>query len=161
MSTSTNVLKCISKFISVDRKSLFVSKNVPLCVHLRMAKKKTDAEIIGGNIRTVREQKHLSQKELAAAIDVAPTQYSRVDTGKVMPTLKTLIKIAKVLDVPLDAFVNAQGSTAQEVTIKDKSLFDKVRLIDQLPAEEKAMILQVIDLALNKKKFKDLLSQIS
>lgn len=126
-----------------------------------MAKKRTDAQVIGTNIRTVREQKQLSQKELAAAIGVAATQYSRVETGKVIPSVKTLIKIAKVLDVPLEVLVNAQGNTAQEVTIKDKTLFDKVRLIDQLPAEEKAMILQVIDLAMNKKKFKDLLSQIA
>lgn len=126
-----------------------------------MAKKKTDAETIGANIRAVREQKQLSQKELAAAIGVAATQYSRVETGKVVPSVKTLIRIAKVLDVALEVLVNAPGNAAQEVTIKDKTLFDKVRLIDQLPAEEKAMILQVIDLALNKKKFKDLLSQIS
>lgn len=138
---------------------MFIKCTVVL--YLRMAKKKTDAQVIGANIRSVREQKQLSQKELAAAIGVAATQYSRVETGKVIPSVKTLIRVAKVLDVPLEVLVNAQGNTAQEVTIKDKTLFDKVRLIDQLPAEEKAMILQVIDLALNKKKFKDLLSQIA
>lgn len=126
-----------------------------------MAKKKTEPEILAENIRTFREQKHFSQKELANAIEVAATQYSRVESGKVMPSLKTLIKIAKILDVPLDALVNADSNTTQEVNIKDKSLFERVRLIDDLPDSEKAMILQVIDLALSKKKFKDLLHQIS
>jgi transcriptional regulator with XRE-family HTH domain len=126
-----------------------------------MAKKKTDIEIIGENIRRIREEKKLSQKELAAAIEVAPTQYSRVETGKVMPALKTLIKIAKTLDVPLDVLVNADSNAAAEVTVKDKSLFDKVRLIDELPDNEKNMVLQVIELALSKKKFKDLLHQIA
>ena len=126
-----------------------------------MAKKKTEAEIIGDNIRRIREEKHLSQKELAAIIEVAPTQYSRVETGKVIPALKTLIKIAKVLNVTLDVLINDSGASAQEVTIKDKTLFDKVRLIDELPDQEKNMILQVLDLALNKKKFKDLLTQLS
>lgn len=125
-----------------------------------MAKKKTEAEIIGENIRRIRELKHLSQKELAVTIDVAPTQYSRVETGKVMPALKTLIKIAKVLDTSLDALVSQDSNTSQDYNIKDKSLFDKVRLIDELPDTEKNMILQVIDLALSKKKFKDLLQQI-
>jgi transcriptional regulator with XRE-family HTH domain len=97
---------------------------------------------------------------LAATIEVAPTQYSRVETGKVMPALKTLIKIAKVLDVPLDALVNDSAAPVQEVTIKDKTLIDKVRVIDELPEQEKNMILQVIDLALSKKKFKDLVQQI-
>ena len=125
-----------------------------------MAKKKTEAEIIGENIRRIREQKHLSQKELAVTIEVAPTQYSRVETGKVMPALKTLIKIAKVLDTSLDLLVSHDSNTTQDYNIKDKSLFDKVRLIDELPDTEKNMILQVIDLALSKKKFKDLLQQI-
>lgn len=125
-----------------------------------MAKKKTEAEIIGENIRRIRELKHLSQKELVVTIDVAPTQYSRVETGKVMPALKTLIKVAKVLDTSLDALVSQDSNTTQDYNIKDKSLFDKVRLIDELPDTEKNMILQVIDLALSKKKFKDLLQQM-
>jgi transcriptional regulator with XRE-family HTH domain len=126
-----------------------------------MAKMKTDIEIIGDNIRRIREKKRLSQKELAAAIEVAPTQYSRVETGKVMPALKTLMKIAKTLDVPLDALVNSDGAATAEVNVKDKSLFDKVRLIDDLPDSEKNMVLQIIDLALSKKKFKELLHQIA
>jgi transcriptional regulator with XRE-family HTH domain len=125
-----------------------------------MAKKKTEAEVIGDNIRRIREDKHLSQKELAVTIEVAPTQYSRVETGKVIPAFKTLMKIVKVLDVTLDTLVNDSAAPIKEVTIKDKTLFDKVRLIDELPEQEKNMILQVIDLALSKKKFKDLVKQI-
>jgi len=126
-----------------------------------MVKKKSDNEIIGDNIRRIREQKGFSQKEIAVAIEAAPTQYSRVETGKVSPSLKTLTKIAKVLDVPLDNLVNADSNKTQEITIKDKSLFEKVRLIDQLPESEKNMVLQIIDLALSKKKFKELLKEIS
>jgi transcriptional regulator with XRE-family HTH domain len=125
-----------------------------------MDQHKSEAYIIGENIRRIREEKRLSQKELAASIDVAPTQYSRVETGKVMPTLKTLVKIAKILGVSVDTLIDENGLPAQDVTIKDKTLFDKVKLIDQLPEQEKNMILQVIDLALSKKKFKDLLQQI-
>ncbi len=118
-------------------------------------------EIIGDNIRRLREEKRLSQKELAAAIEVAPTQYSRVETGKVMPSLKTLMKIAKILDTPLDGLVSSDGPATAEVNVKDKTLFDKVRLIDGLPDSEKNMVLQIIDLALSKKKFKELLHQIA
>ena len=125
-----------------------------------MAKKKTEAEVIGENIRRMRELKHLSQKELAASIGAAPTQYSRVETGKVIPSLKTLMGVAKALDTSLDSLVNANGSASQEVTIKDKSLFDKVQLIDSLPEDEKGAVLKVIELAMNKKKFKELLKEM-
>jgi transcriptional regulator with XRE-family HTH domain len=125
-----------------------------------MVTQKTDTEVIGDNIRRIREDKRLSQKELAAAIDVAPTQYSRVETGKVMPALKTLIKITKILQVTLDDLVNEDSTPTKDVTIKDKTLYDKVKLIDELPDSERNMIIQVIDLALSKKKFKDLLQQM-
>jgi DNA-binding XRE family transcriptional regulator len=54
-----------------------------------MAKKRTEAEIIDNNIRSIREDKNLPQKELADTIEVASTQYSRVEIGRVMPALKT------------------------------------------------------------------------
>lgn len=56
--------------------------------------------------------------------------------------------------------VNDSAAPVQEVTIKDKTLIDKVRLIDEMPEQEKNMFLQVIDLALSKKKIKDLVQQI-
>ena len=126
-----------------------------------MAKKKTNAEridTIGEAIRKLREQKRMSQKEVAAAIEVDPTQYNRIELGKSLPTLKTIAKIAKALNVSIDKLINEEQDF-EEVDIKDKSLFDKVKLIDELPEEEKNTILKVIDLALSKKKFKEFFQQ--
>lgn len=100
----------------------------------------------------------MSQKEVAVAIEVDPTQYNRIELGKSMPTLKTIAKIATALNVSIDKLINEEQDL-EEVDIKDKSLFDKVRLIDELPEEEKNTILKVIDLALSKKKFKDFFQQ--
>jgi transcriptional regulator with XRE-family HTH domain len=117
-------------------------------------------ENVGEVIRNVREQKRLSQKEVAAAIDVDPTQYNRIELGKSLPTLKTIAKIAKALNVSVDSLISSEQGTI-DVEIKDKSLFDKVKLIDSLSEEEKNTVLKVIDLALSKKKFKDLLQQVT
>lgn len=126
-----------------------------------MAKKKTNTsriDTVGEAIRSLREQKRMSQKEVAAAIEVDPTQYNRIELGKSMPTLKTIAKIAGVLNVSIDKLINEQQDL-QDVDIKDKSLFDKVQMIDELPDEEKNIVLKVIDLALSKKKFKDFFQQ--
>jgi len=126
-----------------------------------MAKKKTTADYIdniGEAIKKAREQKKMSQKELAAAIEVDPTQYNRIELGKSIPTLKTVAKLAKALDVTIDALISGEQDF-QEVEIKDKSLFDKVKLIDNLPDDEKNIVLKVIDLALSKKKFKEFFQQ--
>lgn len=85
---------------------------------------------IGNNIRKIREQKKLSQKE------VAPTQYSRLENDKVTPSLQTLVKVAKVLEVHLDTLVYGQDDLWKEVKVKDKSLIEKIKLIEELPEEE-------------------------
>jgi len=126
-----------------------------------MPKKKTNTsriDTVGEAIRSLREQKRMSQKEVAAAIEVDPTQYNRIELGKSMPTLKTIAKIAATLNVSIDKLINEQQDLA-DVDIKDKSLFDKVQMIDELPDEEKNIVLKVIDLALSKKKFKDFFQQ--
>lgn len=110
---------------------------------------------IGDNIKKLREQKGLSQKELAGLIGVNPAQYGRVENSKVEPTLKTLLKIASALEVSLDDIVKGKTDPLQEMEVKDKSLADKIRLIDQLPEDEKATVLKVIDMALTKMKMKD------
>lgn len=45
------------------------------------------------------------------------------------------------------------------VEIKDKSLMSKIQMIDQLPDEEKDIVLKVIDMALTKMKMKDFFKQ--
>lgn len=114
---------------------------------------------VGDNIRKIREQKQLTQKEVAAAIEVAPTQYSRLENDKVTPSLQTLIKVAKVLEVHLDTLVYGQSQPFEEVEVKDKSLLEKVKLIDELPEEEKNTVLKVIDMAVTKMKFKHFFEQ--
>ena len=42
-----------------------------------------------------------------------------------------------------------------EVTVEDKSLLEKVKLIARLEEEEKSMVFKMIDTFLTKKKFKD------
>jgi len=110
---------------------------------------------IGDHIKRLREAKGLSQKELAGMIGVNPAQYGRVENKKVEPTLKTLLKIADALEVSLDDIVKGKNDPLKEVEVKDKTLADKIRLIDQLPEEEKATVLKVIDMALTKMKMKD------
>jgi len=110
---------------------------------------------IGENIKKIREGLKMAQKEVALALNVAPTQYSRIENGKVVPSLNSLIAIAKVFNVSLDALVFGEIDPLKEVEIKDTSLLDKVRMIENLPDDEKALVLKVIELAVTKQNFND------
>lgn len=56
---------------------------------------------IGKNILTYRLNKGLTQLDLAAACGFEESSIGRLENGKTNPTIKTLLKIAKALDVKL------------------------------------------------------------
>jgi len=110
------------------------------------------ATYISENIRRMRKIKNLSQKEVASAIDIAQAQYSVIESGKNVPTLPTLEKIAGVFEVDISQLVRRPGKNDDEVNI---SILEKVRLIDTLDKEEKGCLLKMIDIAIAKKRMKD------
>ena len=67
-------------------------------------------------IQKYRMSKKLTQENLAEAIDVTPSYVSEIETGKKRPSMKTLEKIAAVLDVPLVALMD-DGPDADEGAI--------------------------------------------
>jgi len=60
---------------------------------------------IGENLRIIREQKGLSQKDVSELMGVAQTQYGRLENGKTVPTIATLTKAAKALKVNLEDII--------------------------------------------------------
>jgi transcriptional regulator with XRE-family HTH domain len=56
---------------------------------------------VGKQIQKIRESKGLSQQDLAAKCNFEKSNMSRLETGRVNPTLSTLEKVAKALDISL------------------------------------------------------------
>ena len=67
------------------------------------------ATYISENIKRMRKMKNLSQKEVASAIDIAQAQYSVIESGKNVPTLPTLEKIARIFEVDIAQMVRRPG----------------------------------------------------
>ena len=63
--------------------------------------------------------------------------------------------MATLFSMTMDQVVNYEGVMPQEVTIEDKSMVERVQLIDQLDEEDKKTIFSIIDKMLTNKKFKD------
>jgi transcriptional regulator with XRE-family HTH domain len=111
-------------------------------------------ELIAGNIKRLRELKKISQKEVSADSGVPQGQYSRIENGKVEPSVTTLEKLATVFEVSISEFFKA-GALDEDVNLP---LLEKVKLIDQLEGDEKNALLKMIDIAISKKRMKDNLS---
>jgi len=59
------------------------------------------------NVKRLREAKGLSQEKLARLADVANNTLIKMETGKNKnPTLETLVRVAKALDVSINKLVN-------------------------------------------------------
>ena len=56
---------------------------------------------LGGKIRTIREERGLSQEELGFRSDLHRTYISEIELGQKNPTYLTLIKIAKALSMSI------------------------------------------------------------
>ena len=60
---------------------------------------------IGRRIKTARENKRLTQEQLAELVDLSPMHVSVIERGVKLPKLETLINIANVLDVSADVLL--------------------------------------------------------
>ena len=62
--------------------------------------------LIGLRIRTLRQQKGLTQQALAYECDIEKPNLSRIENGNTNPTIKSLLKISIALDVELKELFN-------------------------------------------------------
>lgn len=62
----------------------------------------TERERIGLRIKEIRNEKKLSQKELAELSEVTPANLNKIEKGKYSPGLDVLTKIANGLNRKID-----------------------------------------------------------
>jgi transcriptional regulator with XRE-family HTH domain len=65
----------------------------------------TPAQQFGTNVARAREQRGLSQSQLARKIEVVDTYISRIETGRAQPSFRLILVIAQQLDTtPAELF---------------------------------------------------------
>lgn len=109
---------------------------------------------LGDILKKTREVKGLSQKEVAAALNMPQPQYSRIEGGKTDPSFTTLERIANALGVTLAELFDADNLLT-DVNSYDKSLLEKLKLLDTLDDSEKKSLFNIIDSLIAKKRLKD------
>ena len=114
---------------------------------------------IGNRLRKIREEKRMSQTEVAQTMKMLPTQYNKVENGNVNPTLETLVKISEALDVSLDVIV--YGYSRHKVKPEDASLSDKLERLEKLPPEEKYIANEVLNLVFAREALKNVVGNFN
>lgn len=110
---------------------------------------------VGDNIKNLRKEKGLQQKQIAIELGIDQSNYNKIENGKREPSLDLLNKLAGLFGVSVDDILNPGKELPKEVTVEDKTTMEQLRLIQQLDDDDKHVIFKMIDTMLTKKKFKD------
>ena len=100
-----------------------------------------DQSKIGELLRTLRNEKHLSQEQLAEKLNVSSRSVSRWENGNTMPDISLIIELADFYDIDIRELLN--GERESEKMDKDmKETLDMVS--DYSAAEKKKMVRDLI-----------------
>jgi len=110
---------------------------------------------LANNIKHLRENKGLQQKQVAIEIGLGISHYNKIENGQREASVELLDKPAKLYGVSIDAIVHMEGEVPKEIVIEDKTTSEQMRLIQELDEKDKSIVFSMIDIMLTKKKFKD------
>lgn len=89
---------------------VYAKKDLKKNGEIQMIKKDSSTENIriGRRIKTLREKRSITQKELADRVMISPSSITRLESGETMVSVQTLQLIARSLKVPAGVFLDEQ-----------------------------------------------------
>ena len=113
---------------------------------------------IAQNIKKRREERDLMQKEIAHAVGVHPSNYSKMEKGEREFSIEVIDKLAKFFGLTIDELVY-DNRLPEVVKVEDKTVNEKIQLIAQLNEDDKNAVYRIIDGMLTKTKFQTFFEQ--
>lgn len=116
---------------------------------------------IGDNLKKLRENKGLTQQEMADLMHTHRTGYSKMENNQQDIPVDKLVFVAKHFGIAVDdiIFFNEKNNVPNEVSIEDTAVLEQLKLINELDAEEKNILLKLIETFVSKKRFKEYLQK--
>jgi transcriptional regulator with XRE-family HTH domain len=99
---------------------------------------------VASAVRDLRHVRNLSQRQLAARMGVPRTYISKIENGKAMPTLSSLDRLARALQVDISALLRDAPTRHREessVLLTDPFLAEIAKLMPHLTAIQKSIFL--------------------
>lgn len=104
---------------------------------------KTIQKILSENLKRIRKEKGCSQLRIAELSGMLASTYNRVEGMKVTPTIETVDKIAKALEIDISILL-------KDISIKDDSTEAKVKKINSLSEYNQKVVNLMIDTVIEK-----------
>ncbi|WP_339883582.1 helix-turn-helix domain-containing protein [Polaribacter vadi] len=104
---------------------------------------KTIQEILSENLKRIRKNKGYNQQKVGENAGMLASTYSRIEGMKVTPTIETVDKIAKALEIDIYSLLN-------DADVKSNSLHDRILRIESLSEYNQKIINLMIDTLIEK-----------
>ncbi|MEQ6390032.1 helix-turn-helix transcriptional regulator [Bacillaceae bacterium S4-13-58] len=108
--------------------------------------------IIGARIRYLRKEKKLTQEELAHLSSIHPTYIGQLERGEKNPTIETIDRIARSLEISLSELFSFQSLNKEQQDIQMQKLIDYAQQLDD---KERRMVLKIIEVFIEWEKRMD------
>lgn len=76
---------------------------------------------IGLNIKNIREEKGLMQKEVTVVAGIHPANYNKVQKSERELSICALDNVAKFFGLTVDQLIHYEGNIPKEITIENKT----------------------------------------
>ncbi len=108
------------------------------------AEPKGDTLQVADAVRDLRKVRNLSQRQLAGRMNVPRTYISKIENGKAMPTLGSLDRLAKALQVDISALLRdapKRHQTEADLLTADPFLAEIAKFAPHLTSTQKSIFL--------------------
>ena len=107
---------------------------------------------LGEKIKQLRQEKGYSQIFLEKRSGVNSKLLSKYENGRIIPTADTLRKIAEGLDISADYLIFDNVPKDGRCQLNDLELFERFKEVELMDAENRKMIVNLIDAVIIKTK---------
>lgn len=108
------------------------------------AEAKDDHLQVAAAVRDLRRIRNLSQRQLAGRMNVPRTYISKIENGKAMPTLSSLDRLARALQVDISALLRdapKRHQTETDLLMNDPFLAEVAKFAPHLTSTQKSIFL--------------------
>lgn len=98
--------------------------------------------IVGGTLRAARLRAGLKQTEVAQLIDISPIVYSRIERGRMLPSVQTLYRLCTALRTTPNELLDYPASLPPDVVTAAKEAL--LRRVRQLDAHQALALIQLL-----------------
>lgn len=112
----------------------------------------------GDRLKTMRKQKHWTQKELAGMLDIGLSQFNKYECGLHIPPAEKLIELSRLLDTSVDYLLG--GHDAQISDLHNTRLIKRFQELEQFNSDDQETIIKVLDAMIMKNKIEGVMSPL-